>query len=73
MKEFRALIVKLNRNGKSHITAKCPFCGREFAVFTWNSFDSMKKCPCGALLGRFDCVKEENKNEYDNEGDTKLV
>ena len=25
MKEIRSLIVEINKNGKSHITAKCPF------------------------------------------------
>lgn len=40
MKELRSLIVELNKNGKSHITAKCPFCEREFNVITWNSFYS---------------------------------
>lgn len=28
MKEIRSLIVEINKNGKSHITAKCPFCGK---------------------------------------------
>lgn len=73
MKELRPLIVELNKNGKSHITAKCPFCEREFTVLTWNSFGFGRRCSCGALLGRFGCIKEENKNEYNNEGDTKLV
>ena len=44
MKELRSLIVEIDRNGKSHITAKCPFCE--------------SKCPCGALLERFGCIKE---------------
>ena len=26
MKELRSLIVEIDGNGKSHITAKCPFC-----------------------------------------------
>lgn len=25
MEELRSLIVELNKNGKTHITAKCPF------------------------------------------------
>lgn len=63
MKELRSLIVEINRNGKGHITAKCPFCEREFNVITWNSFYSRNnKCPCGALLERFGCVKETENN-----------
>lgn len=58
MKELRLLIVEIDGNGKSHITAKCPFCEREFTVITWNSFFSRNKCPCGALLERFGCIKE---------------
>ena len=59
MKEIRSLIVEINKNGKSHITAKCPFCGREFTVITWNSFFSRNnKCSCGALLERLGCIKE---------------
>lgn len=59
MKEIRSLIVEINKNGKSHITAKCPFCGREFNVITWNSFYSRNnKCSCGALLEKLGCIKE---------------
>ena len=59
MKELRSLIVEINGNGKSHITEKCPFCEREFTVITWSSFFSRNsKCPCGALLERFGCIKE---------------
>ena len=34
MKELRSLIVEIDGNGKGHITAKCPFCEREFNVLT---------------------------------------
>ena len=66
MKEFRELInlgVKSSRHGKSTMMVKCPFCGRELEVYIWSFAGSGKKCSCGALLGRFTCVKEVENND----------
>ena len=73
MKELRPLIVETNRNGKGYMIVKCPFCERESPMFPVSFSGARKKCPCGALVGWPNWTKEENKNEYNNEGNTKLV
>lgn len=73
MKEFRPLVIKSNRNGRGPVKVKCPFCEREFPIFASTLSGARKSCPCGALLGEAGFTKEENKNEYNNEGNTKLA
>ena len=52
---------------------KCPFCEREFPMFRSTLSGARRQCSCGALLGESYWTKEESKNEYNNEGNTKLV
>ena len=58
MKKLRSIIVESNRNGKGYMIVKCPFCEREFPIFR------------STLSG---ARRQENENEYNNEGNTKLV
>lgn len=61
MKEFSPPIdlgVGSSRHGRSTMMVRCPFCGEEFEVYIWSFAGSGKRCSCGALLGRFTCVKE---------------
>ena len=63
MKEVRPLInlgIKSTKNRRDLMMIKCPFCGREFTVFTFQfSFPcSRRECLCGALLGEPNCIKE---------------
>lgn len=60
-KEFRPTIdlgAGSSRRGKSTMMVKCPFCEEELEVYIWSFAGSDKRCSCGALLGRFTCVKE---------------
>ena len=60
VKEFRQSInlgVKSSEHGRSTMMVKCPFCEKEFEVYIWSFAGSGKRCSCGALLGRFSCVK----------------
>lgn len=73
MKKLRSIIVESNRNGKGYMIVKCPFCEREFPIFRSTLSGARRQCSCGALLGESYWTKEENENEYNNEGDIKLV
>jgi len=40
-----------------------PFCEEMLEVYIWSFAGSGKRCSCGALLGRFTCVKEVENDE----------
>lgn len=40
-----------------------PFCEEMLEVYIWSFAGSGKRCSCGALLGRFACVKEVENDE----------
>lgn len=47
MKAFRPPInlgARSSRHGKSTMTVKCPFCGRELEVYIWSFAGSGKRC-----------------------------
>lgn len=65
-KEFRPTInlgVGSSRHGRSIMMVKCPFCEEKCEVYIWSFAGSGKRCSCGALLGRFTCVKEIENND----------
>lgn len=65
MKEFRPSInlgVRSSRHGRSTMMVKCPFCEEEIEVYIWSLVGSGKRCSCGALLGTYGCVKEEEND-----------